>query len=324
MNKHGQVLGDSHCHIGIECNSDDIIRLAEKISEISTKLRFFHIMTTFYKDVELLDLLLDTLPSKSVIVPYYGVHPWYSHLYTFENYENMLDFDIKLNHYNQVLQPHPSNELLDILPIPMNIYKQLELYEKLIEKHDIAYGIGEIGLDKLFKIPKTGFFGNKLIDAQGLTQFKTSLSHQQSIFQCQLQFANDLQKHVSLHCVKTHGKLYEIMINYPKIPKLILHSFSGSIEQARLWCKNYQSRVMFSFSNYINGQKMEDLIKFINHLSNDQILVETDYPVDQYLLKTPDIYWSDLFEIWSKIYKIKLEQILELDIEDNINRSIGV
>lgn len=319
----GQSLGDSHCHIGVDCTREDVLQLATKIDEIGVKLLFFHIMTTFHQDVDLIDCLLDNLQNKSAVVPYYGVHPWYSHLYTCADYENgnMSENEVKADHYNKVLLPQPTKEFLDILPTPKNIYKQIDQYKLLFTKHNIPYGIGEIGLDKLFRIPANGYFGNKLVASDGLSCYRTTVDHQLAIFQRQLAFATDLKKQVSLHCVKAHGKLYDTMLHYPEIPKIILHSFSGSPDQLKLWVRNFP-QVMFSFSYCINGKKIDNLHKFIDCLSKKQILIETDYPLDAYVLGKLDQYWHDLEEIWLIISKRK--GIIETEIDENINRSIGL
>lgn len=315
-----QTGGDSHCHLGIRCTFTDIIALAKKIDSLAPKNGFFHLMSTYHIDVQLLDLLLDNLQNKLLVVPYYGIHPWYAHLYTTKTYENTTELEIKADHYNNALTPQPTPEFLEVLPVPISIHSQLDAYSSLISKHAIPYGIGEIGLDKLARIPTNGYLGNKSIESTGLSPYRTTMLHQQKILQVQLDFASKLSKQVSVHCVKGHGTLFDIMASYKSLPTIILHSFSGSSEQAARWCKNF-SQVMFSVSNCINGKKPESLDILLQLLSSDQVLVESDLPLDDYLLKDLDLYSTHMREIWLKLKEVT--QVSPNDVNENILKSLN-
>lgn len=72
--------------------------------------------------------------------------------------------------------------------------------------------IGEIGLDKLSKVP---------------------FEKQNEIFISQLDIANILKKPVILHIVKDMENVINLKRNYPKIPAWIIHGFRGGPQEAR-------------------------------------------------------------------------------------------
>jgi len=324
---------DSHCHIGVDCDFEMIEKLAQKLQQLPPVKHQFHIMTTYYGDVDLLEHLLSVLGDVSVVVPYYGVHPWYSHLYSVEDVmagaDGKSEMEIKRHHYSKIMSPAPTVEFLRVLPVPINIHKQLDRYRDLISRFNPKFGIGEIGLDKLFRVPNNGFYGNKEVSNDTTTKlspYRVSIDHQMDIFKVQLQFAHELNKQVSIHCVKAHGALYETVPQYPGISAVILHSFSGSIDQARLWINKFQGRLYFSFSNWINGTdaKAGFLASVVSQLKDEQILIETDLLVDQLMLTDPLAYWEHLLQIWSKVARAKNWDQAHSDIlTHNMTRSIA-
>ncbi|KAK6205637.1 uncharacterized protein RJT21DRAFT_17603 [Scheffersomyces amazonensis] len=322
-------LGDSHCHLDVSCTEDDINKLTTLFNSsdfpLNNRASYFHIMSTNHIDILLLDKLLDQL-NQDLVVPYFGVHPWYSHLFSIINRDSTTDLkQFKLNHYQSVLTPSPSPEILDILPDPIDLNNHLKLIENLIQKHKLKfnYGIGEIGLDKLFRIPTNGYYGNQLHPNDGdnkLSPHKVNISHQNIVFEKQLELANKLKKQVSIHCVKAHGSLFDTIPKYTQLSSVLLHSFTGSIEQGIRWINYYKSlgeentKLYFSFSNWINGSdnKRQLLEGLLSVLQPNQILIETDISIDRYLigsdtdnLITTDEYFEHLIDIFKKICNIR-------------------
>lgn len=328
-------LADSHCHIGIDCTDSDIDALADQFNNgLVDKDDFFHIMTTYHLDVGFVDRLLSQLKS-SVVVAYFGVHPWYSHLFSTEDHGDVDLLQLKKLHYNKVLVPAPSEDLLLVLPVPILLEEHMTKLERLIEIHGHKFkcGIGEIGLDKLFRVPSNGYFGSQLAQNNGATKLsscKVSMEHQTAVFDRQLQLANKLKKHISVHCVKAHGLLYDIIPRYTSISSVILHSYSGSSDQAKRWITTYKgkkSKLFFSFSNWINGTDnkrclLEDII---GYAEDNQILVETDVSVDDYLVRGKhEDYFLHLEGIFEKVGTIlgrDQDEMVEL-LRRNMCRSI--
>lgn len=280
-------LSDTHCHVGVDATVQQVEDIASAInSQPSVESRHFHLMCTNHWDLDVISQLATFSES---VVPYMGIHPWYSHLYRIDS---TLD---KKAHYELCLEPGPSAELLAVLPEPVDLDVHLHKIQQLAEKYDVSnkpYGIGEIGLDKVFRVPSNGFFGNqKNVEDVVLTKSKVAMDHQKQVFTRQLDLANLLSKQVSLHCVRAHGPFFDIVTKgYPDIPNVILHSYTGSVDQAKSWMREFSKQkrnLRFSFSNYINASepKEDSLRDLVKLLDDSQILIESDMPVDKFFLE---------------------------------------
>ncbi|XP_044967415.1 uncharacterized metal-dependent hydrolase BUsg_343 isoform X1 [Hordeum vulgare subsp. vulgare] len=118
--------------------------------------------------------------------------------------------------------------------------------------------VGETGLDK-------GSHG-KTID----------FGEQVEVFQQQLELAKELEKPVSVHCVRAFGDLLEILKRTGPFPAgALLHSYLGSAEMvpdlANLGC-------YFSLSGFLTGMKSTKAKKMVKAIPLDRILLETDAP----------------------------------------------
>ncbi|CAK9439031.1 uncharacterized protein LODBEIA_P32550 [Lodderomyces beijingensis] len=275
-----------------------------------------------------MDVLLSHLQNRDIIVPYFGVHPWFSHLFYLDSAEK----PDKRAHYNRVLKPTPSEDLLAVLPEPMSLSQHSRRSEEIIAKYKLArFGVGEIGLDKLFRVPNAGFLGNPAYgkaadiandEVDKLSKSRVSIQHQMDVFRYQLKLAERLNRQVSVHCVKAHGVLYDEMMKFPSLT-VLLHSYTGSIDQARRWIKSKkQQALFFSFSNWINGEKLQLLELLATELDRGQILTESDIYIDR--LFTHDKH-AEYFNHLVGIYA-KLNNYIDLDasqIESNMLASIN-
>uniref|UniRef100_A0A453CKX9 TatD related DNase n=1 Tax=Aegilops tauschii subsp. strangulata TaxID=200361 RepID=A0A453CKX9_AEGTS len=118
--------------------------------------------------------------------------------------------------------------------------------------------VGETGLDK-------GSHG-KTID----------FGEQVEVFERQLELAKELEKPVSVHCVRAFGDLLEILKRTGPFPAgVLLHSYLGSAEMvpglANLGC-------YFSLSGFLTGLKSTKAKKMLKAIPLDRILLETDAP----------------------------------------------
>lgn len=341
-----QGLIDSHCHLDVTCTKETVDQLTQCILSLASNKNtaisphFFHLMSTNSIDLGYLDQLLDGLNGSNVIVPYFGVHPWYSHLFTLEQ-EDIVDK--KRVHYSKVLKPEPEEDLIAVLPDPIPLEAYMDRIKLLIEKHrhnnHYEFGIGEIGLDKLFRVPKNGFYGNPNVSLDNVTgdnkmsRCRVTMEHQICIFNRFLSFAEECQRSVSIHCVKAHGILYEQVRQYNKIPTIILHSYSGSIDHAKTWINHYYTnksridkpKLMFSLSNCINGANRPKVVSLLELLPQQAILIESDYPIDRYLIGTDrNRYIDDLGSISRLIAhtrSLSMED-LHLIIADNLSTAL--
>lgn len=276
------VICDSHCHISCQPKSEDAQRLINSLEGMA--FQKYNIMSTNPWDLDFL-LSLKGMDHQNLVIPYLGIHPWYSHLFSFTTIT-------KEEHYTAVLS-EVTLELLEVLPEPVLVDKHLQKIEKFassLKESGQLLGIGEIGLDKLFRVPNSGYFGSNHRQEPKLTKSKVRIEHQMAIFKVQLELAERIRVPVSLHCVKAHGPLYDVIRDHSKqCPHLILHSYSGSLHQAQRWIKDFKKqnrKLSFSFSKFVNGkpEKIGDFNALLDALDDLQILVETDYPLDEYIL----------------------------------------
>lgn len=124
-------------------------------------------------------------------------------------------------------------------------------------KADTRAAVGEVGVD--------GWVGSP---AMGL---------QYDVFVKQAEIAADLERVMTVHCLKAWEELFRAMDEADAWPeKFLMHSFGGSIEVAERLMKH--DGVMFSFSGYFLQERKEKSLEVFRKLPKDRILLETDAP----------------------------------------------
>ena len=215
----------------------------------------------------------------------FGIHPWYSHLFTFDPIDRN-DPMFKINHYKNVITYKDTelsileNLVESILPDPIYIEDYINTLN--FSKIDI---IGEIGLDKSFTIPSNGFYQTSRDEDVTRTKLKVSMDHQLKIFERMLQLASTHNINVSLHDVNCHLKLFDlcksILLQKDSNVNICLHSYTGSIEfLTTQWMKTFsEERIFLSVSEYINFKNNSPNLDF-KQIPSSCILTETDYVID--------------------------------------------
>ncbi|CAN6644286.1 uncharacterized deoxyribonuclease YMR262W [Trichomonascus vanleenenianus] len=232
-------------------------------------------MATRLNDVDRVAEIAQKYPSK--VIPAYGYHPWFSHLvYVGEKPQN------KLAHYTEVLYPEPTEEFVEGLPDPTSWEEHLDKIRRFLEADSRAI-VGEIGLDKAFRLPVPG---------SKLSPYKVSMEHQKRIFQSLLDVASELKRPCSIHSVQCHNTMFE-QIKAMKVPppSICLHSYTGSpdfVKSAWLTKKAPKCAVYFSGSVLINISTQEKSDKIFSTVPADRVLTESDYhaagdEMDQYI-----------------------------------------
>ncbi|EDU48133.1 TatD DNase family Scn1 [Pyrenophora tritici-repentis Pt-1C-BFP] len=213
----------------------------------NTKARVLTVMATRAEDQ---DLVASTAHKHGVkssdpakwskeerIVPCFGWHPWFSsQMYLTEEeeegaetkYHKPLTGEAKIAHYRSVLQPSretPSGEDRQkylSLPDPISFSAFLSRTRENLKKYPYAL-VGEIGLDRAFRIPEAwtdhpdlwSKRDNGLTpggrEGRRLTPFRTTPTHQKKIFKLQLQLAAEMGRAVSVHGVQAHGLVLEVL-----------------------------------------------------------------------------------------------------------------
>ncbi|KAG7885946.1 hypothetical protein KL938_000978 [Ogataea parapolymorpha] len=171
---------DGHCHLSPSINEETFERFKDVIyralSHIDKPL--VNLMSTNHIDLHFVRQLAMEVPA---VFPSYGVHPWYSHLFSVVPVNTEEE---KRNHYHQILNPAPPRELLTNLPMPIYLKDHIKTIEQYLEA---GGAIGEIGLDKVFRVPHSGFMGPR--EGSGLSLCRVSMNHQIIIFEAFLRMA---------------------------------------------------------------------------------------------------------------------------------------
>lgn len=205
----------------------------------------------------------------------FGVHPWYSHLFC-------LRPGNRRSHYESVLEWKDGEEFEQLLsqlpdPIALEDYIGREFDESQV------VAVGEIGLDKLFRLPNNGYYVPE--SGARLSRVKVKMSHQIEVFRRMCRLACEYKKPVSLHGVKCHGVLFDLCID-ELLPtdevKVCLHSYTGSLQTlSGSWLRNFpRSRIFLSVSRYINLKDQDAATELLKSVPRECLLTETDFPID--------------------------------------------
>ena len=124
----------------------------------------------------------------------------------------------------------------------------------LLEKHPQA-AIGECGLDTWISQPP--------------------LEIQRPVFLDQLRLARELNRPLTIHCLKAWSTLFEAFSEAPPPPRFLMHSFGGSIETAR---RLIPLGAYFSFSGHFLHPRKSAVLEVFRQLPHGRILLETDAP----------------------------------------------
>ena len=166
------------------------------------------------------------------VVPSFGWHPWFSHqLYDDAGSSTYVapqdDSDEALHaakkaHYTTVLAPsrEEDDEFIRSLPTPVPLSSFLADTRTQLDAFPGAL-VGEIGLDKAFRVPMGWDGEHKAARDDGLTPggregrllspYRVRMEHQAAILAAQLRLAGGKGRPVSLHGVQAHGILHQVV-----------------------------------------------------------------------------------------------------------------
>ncbi len=132
--------------------------------------------------------------------------------------------------------------------------RELAEIEKLTE-HPKVVGIGEIGLDYY--------------------HIFSPIEKQKEIFIKQLKLARKLNLPVVIHSREAEPDTFEIVKEYAKDIKGVMHCFSGTLKMAKLYTG---LKFYISISGVITFRKAETLKEVVKGIKIKDILIETDAP----------------------------------------------
>lgn len=230
---------DAHCHPTDTVSSIETIRnmKARALTVMATRAEDQELVTTAAQKYGVNSADPTQWPKEQCIVPCFGWHPWFAHqMYIDDESESTngdsrasssLTGDAKVAHYQKVLQPaRPdplSTEDRDIflsLPDPTSFSDFIASTKEYLSQHPYAL-VGEIGLDRSFRIPESWNNNQDLWskrdksltpggrEGRRLTPFRCGPQHQKAIFKKQLQLAAEMSRAVSVHGVQAHGLVFE-------------------------------------------------------------------------------------------------------------------
>jgi Tat protein secretion system quality control protein TatD with DNase activity len=167
--------------------------------------------------------------SSDKVIPAFGWHPWFSHqLYddTAGAVNSTYDpaapnaAEQKAKHYSAVLSSSPDAEFVASLPDPLSLSSFIAETRRRVLDAPVAL-IGEIGLDKAFRLPWPWKEEDRSSRDEGLTPggregrtlspHHVKMPHQVQVLKAQLQLAGELGVAVSVHGVQAHGVLFDAL-----------------------------------------------------------------------------------------------------------------
>jgi len=208
---------DAHCH------PTDTMAVVEQIPAMKTTT--LTVMATRAQDQELVAQTTESInhsknySQRQRILPSFGWHPWFSH-HIIDDTTSTTPRS-KEDHYTDVLTPSPASDpgFIDQLPTPKSISTLLSETREYLHRFPCSL-VGEVGLDKAFRLP--GVWTTEEISSrdEGLTPgsregrklspYKVKMDHQRAILKAQLQLAGEMQRPVSVHSVQAHGVVFDL------------------------------------------------------------------------------------------------------------------
>ncbi|KAK4191996.1 Cut9-interacting protein scn1 [Podospora australis] len=221
---------DAHCH------PTDTMSSIATIKDM--RARVLTVMATRSQDQDLVASVaakqgikdssaLATQDQSNKLVPAFGWHPWFSHQLFDDTAEGNNAYDPanptaegKEKHYQAVLNPAPDHDFIASLPDPVSLKGFLAETRRRLADAPLAL-IGEVGIDKQFRLPVARSEGDPVEREEGLTPggregrrlspYHVKMQHQVQILKAQLQVAGELGRAASVHGVQAHGVLFDAL-----------------------------------------------------------------------------------------------------------------
>ena len=221
---------DAHCH------PTDTISSIDNIPQMKT--RTLTIMATRNEDQDIVAQFADRLGVRTeqggdrYLIPAFGWHPWFSHHIYDDSTSDGVESPTKVEHYKRVMTPSPEDEeLIGTLPKPRSLSGLLQQIRCQLERYPLAL-VGEIGLDRAFRIPGLemleGYEEDPALTSgtragRRLSLCRVDMEHQRKILTAQLKLAGEMRRPVSVHGVGAHGVVYGTLAqNWKGHEKLVL------------------------------------------------------------------------------------------------------
>jgi TatD DNase family protein len=209
--------------------------------------------------------VLDLAAADSNILPCVGVHPWFLHELTKDDWKPTTTMTTTTG-----MQPQPQ-------PQPQWIQDM----EDLLIQHP-SMSVGEIGLDNFHYDPHT-------------KELTSPLSTQVEALELQLLLAMKYERPVSVHCVRAMGKIFETLAKVQKMqqsnnnnklpPRIYFHAFGGKAATVTQLIKSLEkstnkkksnTKVYFGFAPIVNFASPKT-IEVLRTVGLERLVLETDH-----------------------------------------------
>ncbi len=179
------------------------------------------------------------------VIPAFGIHPWQAR----ELRPEELRLEAAATAARQARELRPEELRLEAAATAP--WARLR---ELLEKFPRSV-VGECGLDGCVATP--------------------GLAVQGPVFIEQLRLARDLQRTLTIHCVRAWGPLLDILLAEAPPPRFLMHGYGGSLEIAR---RLLPLGAYFSCSGAILHPRRVAMLEVFRQLPRERILLETDAP----------------------------------------------
>ena len=275
---------DAHNHIHMG-PSEPIVAVVNKEVPSEPLLSGVAIMSTHPKDYPTVSELQESLPKACPglrVVPCFGVHPWWLHELTEEDWkpipivptESIHDLPVSgIGAAAAAATTTTTTKTGERTTRPAWVVR----LEERIRTNPLSI-VGEIGLDGFHFDPKTG-------------DLTSSIEEQVKAFELMMGVAVRQDRPVSIHAVQSFGPLMESLSRLKKKknkknknglglpPKMYFHAFGGkegTVDQLTALCGRKQGSVYFGFAPVVNFRSNKTF-KVIRKVGLNRLVLETDH-----------------------------------------------
>lgn len=237
------MIVDAHCHYE-QCEHNDVLPLYNSVKYPPTS---------------------NNNNTNTTAIFGYGVHPWYSYQYTIHPTTD------PIKHYTKVIKRNKSTTDDEFISFIHNLPPPILLPPPSFSLNTLPQFIGEVGLDKTFRI----IIHDHHHDTP--SPHTTTLQHQREILEYWLSYASNNSLSVQLHAVKYHQHLLNSCIDTilsNQNCNILLHAYQGSSQSLSQWINVFSpNRIYLSFNQTLNIKYLHSYCNLIDH---NHVLVETD------------------------------------------------
>jgi len=177
----------------------------------------------------------------------------------------------------EIARAHPGLVLPSFGWHPWWLHEQETGWEERLEavlKSCPAAGVGECGLDKWIHEPGAA---DRLRRVAGRGDVPPAgMDRQVSVLRVHLRLATEMDRPLSLHCLRAWGPMLEVLAGGPLPGRgFLLHSYGGPVEMVPTWVR---MGAYFGFPGYFLHERKKAQREVFRSIPLDRLLVESDAP----------------------------------------------